>query len=132
MTMSPIYSIALETTAMIALLALILAGALLMRYVNRSTRQKREAIDSLLAIAIGVAVLIAIGLEVDALIRAGLDSELATLAAPVVCAAAAKIIWHGGHCRERLAMAEAGLAPFGRLTNIPRQVPEPAQEPNAG
>lgn len=128
--MSPVYFIALETTAMIASLVLILAGALLLRYAHRSTWRTRNTIDSLLSIAIGVAILIAIGLEVDALIRAGLDGELATLAAPVVCAMAAKIIWHGFHCRERFAMAEAGLSPFGRLTDIPRQVPEPAQEPN--
>ncbi|MAY68204.1 MAG: hypothetical protein CMM77_13900 [Rhodospirillaceae bacterium] len=129
--MSPIYSIALETTAMIVSLALILAGVLFMRFTQRSTWRTRDAIDSLLSIAIGVAILIAIGLEVDALIRAGLGSELATLAAPVVCAAVAKVIWHGFHCRERLTMAEAGLSPFGRLIDIPRQVPEPAQEANA-
>lgn len=129
--MSPIYSIALETTAMIVSLALVLSASLLMRYVNRSSQQKRDNIDSLLAIAIGVAVLIAIGLEVDALIRAGLGRELATLAGPIVCMAAAKIIWQGFHCRERLAMAEAGMSPFGRLTDISRQVLEPAQEPKA-
>lgn len=130
--MSPIFSFSLETFAMIASLALVQAIVLLMRYANRAAWLKRDDIDTLLAIAIGTVILIAFGLEVDSLIRIGLDSELAVLAAPVVCAVAAKIIWHAFNCRARRAMAEAGISPFGRLTDTIRHVPEQAREPKAG
>jgi len=130
--MSPIFSFSLETIAMMASLALVQATVLLMQYVNRAAWLKRDNIDTLLAIIVGTVILIAIGLGVDSLIRIGLDSELAVLAAPVVCAVAAKIIWHAFNCRARQAMAKAGISPFGRLTDTIRHVPEQAQEPKEG
>tara|TARA_R110000772_G_scaffold49123_4_gene112519 strand:+ start:75866 stop:76258 length:393 start_codon:yes stop_codon:yes gene_type:complete len=129
--MSPIFSFSLETIAMMASLALVQATVLLMQYVNRAACLKGDNIDTLLAITVGTVILVAIGLQIDSLIRIGLDSELAVLAAPVVCAVAAKIIWHAFNCRERQAMAKAGISPFGRLTDTTRLVPEPAREPKA-
>ncbi|MCF3629963.1 hypothetical protein RJ527_01795 [Thalassospiraceae bacterium LMO-SO8] len=130
--MSPIFSFALETIAMIASLTLVQAAVLMMRHANRAAWLKRDAIDTLLAIAVGATILVAIGLEADSLIRIGLHNELAVLAAPVICAAAAKIIWHGFNCRARRAMAEAGMSPFGRLTDTTRQLSEQARGPKAG
>ncbi len=130
--MSPIFSFALETIAMIASLALVQATVLLIQYANRAAWLKRDNIDTLLAVTVGTAILVAIGLEVDSLIRIGMNNELAVLAGPVVCAVAAKIIWHAFNCRARQEMAKAGISPFGRLTDTTRQVPTPAQEPKAG
>lgn len=129
--MSPITSFALETTAMIASLALVQAAVLLMRSANRSTWLKPGDSDTLLTVTIGVIILLAIGLEVDGLIRAGVEKELAILAGPVVCAVISRIIWLGFNCRARLAMAEAGLSPFGHLTDAARRVPDQAREPKA-
>tara|TARA_R110001592_G_scaffold124046_9_gene332690 strand:+ start:1560 stop:1952 length:393 start_codon:yes stop_codon:yes gene_type:complete len=130
--MSPTFSFALETIAMIASLTLVQAAALLMLHANRAAWLKRNDIDTLLSVAVGAAILAAIGLEADSLIRIGVHNELAVLAAPVICAAAAKIIWHGFNGRARRAMAEAGISPFGRLTDTTRQLLEQAREPKAG
>ncbi len=130
--MPPILSFALETIAMSASLALVQAIVLLMQYANRAAWLKRDNIDTLLAVTVGTAILVAIGLEIDSLIRIGLHNELAVLTAPVVCAVAAKIIWHAFNCRARQAMAKVGISPFGRLTDTARQVPAPVQEPKAG
>lgn len=130
--MSPIFSFALETIAMIASLALVQATVLLMQYANRGACLKHDNTDTLLAVTVGTAILVAIGLEVDSLIRIGLHNELAVLAAPVVCAVAAKIIWHAFNCRARQAMAKAGISPFSRLTDTNRKVLEQAREPKAG
>ena len=130
--MSPILSFSLETIAMIASLALVQALVLLMRYANRAAWLKRDNIDTLLSAIVGTAILVAIGLEIDSLIRIGLNNELAVLTAPVVCAMAAKIIWHAFNCRTRQEMAKAGISPFARLTDTTRQVLEQAREPKAG
>ena len=100
---------------MIAALGLAQAAYMLTRYGNRPSWLQRETGHALLSIVIAMVGIIAIGFEVAGLMQVGLNGEMAILTAPAICWLAAWGIWRGFHCRERLAMADRGLSPFGRL-----------------
>lgn len=112
--MTPLVSFALDTVAMTAAVGFVQAAYLLMRYENRPSWLQRETGHTLLSTVIALVGIIAIGFEVAGLMQLGLDGEMAILTAPMVCWLASWAIWRGFHCRERLAMADGGLSPFGR------------------
>lgn len=119
--MPAIYLFALDTVAMIAALGIALAVLLLLWHARRPAWLKRDSSDTLLSIVVALAVLAAFGCETAGLMQIGLSGEAAILTAPVACAVAAWLIWRGFDGRRRMAMAEAGASPFGRLAAGSRQ-----------
>jgi len=71
--------------------------------------------ESLTAITVSAAIAIALGLEVAGLLAVGAAPLIAILASPAIYALVTWGVWRGFGCRQRLALADQGLSPFGRL-----------------